>query len=226
MDDSENLAYQYLSSLGLGDVRYEPDGNVPPDFLVDGRIAVEVRRLNQNYVSESGTSGLEEFRTPLRKNMPKLLASLGPSTAGRSWRVDYRFRRPVPLSMSKLFQAIRSRLEAFRDGLQEGTEFIITNGFRLTLTPIGKPHSNCFIAGGCLDRDSGGYVIPELVKNIQICIQEKSRKVASVRANYPEWWLILIDQINDGQRESLHVKHDWDKVIVVNPLNPICAYEV
>jgi hypothetical protein len=31
MDDSERLANHYLHSLNLGDVVYEPDGNIPPD---------------------------------------------------------------------------------------------------------------------------------------------------------------------------------------------------
>ena len=47
MDSSERIAYQYLSHQGFSDVAYEPDGNVPPDFLLNGRIAVEVRRLRK-----------------------------------------------------------------------------------------------------------------------------------------------------------------------------------
>jgi hypothetical protein len=54
MDDSEKLANDYLSRLGFQDIVYEPDNKNPPDFLADGRIAVEVRRLNQNEVTESG----------------------------------------------------------------------------------------------------------------------------------------------------------------------------
>ncbi len=53
MDQSESHARDYLEHLGLGRVVYQPDGNVPPDFLVDGRIAVEVRRLNENELTES-----------------------------------------------------------------------------------------------------------------------------------------------------------------------------
>jgi len=45
---------------------YEPDGNTPPDFLVNGTIAVEVRRLNQNEIIESGHRGLEVTTFPLR----------------------------------------------------------------------------------------------------------------------------------------------------------------
>jgi hypothetical protein len=42
MDRSETLAYNHLVFRGFSSPVYEPDGNVPPDFLLDGRIAVEV----------------------------------------------------------------------------------------------------------------------------------------------------------------------------------------
>ena len=44
MDRSEQVAMKHLLFCGFSTVVYEPDGNVPPDFLVDGSIAVEVRR--------------------------------------------------------------------------------------------------------------------------------------------------------------------------------------
>lgn len=77
-----------------------------------------------------------------------------------------------------------------------------------------------------MDLDSGGWVIPELERNILLCIEEKRKKVARVRDKYPEWWLVVIDYINYGHQEVLQVEHDWDKVIVVNPLHPGRAYEV
>ncbi len=65
MDDSERTILEYLQNQDLGDVVYEPDGNVPPDFLVNGRIAVEVRRLNENVETDEGHRGLEEIAKPL-----------------------------------------------------------------------------------------------------------------------------------------------------------------
>jgi hypothetical protein len=50
MNREEKVAKTYLEKLGLGEVLFEPNGNVPPDFLINGRIAVEVRRLNQHYM--------------------------------------------------------------------------------------------------------------------------------------------------------------------------------
>lgn len=77
-----------------------------------------------------------------------------------------------------------------------------------------------------MDLDSGGWIIPELERNIHICIEEKKNKVARVRTRYLEWWLVLIDYINYGMKESLHINHNWDKVILVDPRNPKHAYEV
>jgi hypothetical protein len=65
MDESEKLVYEYLVHLGFDSIVYEPDGNLPPDFLVSGTIAVEARRLNQNEVTGTGFRGLEEIAIPL-----------------------------------------------------------------------------------------------------------------------------------------------------------------
>jgi len=95
MDESEQKAQIFLESLGYSNISPEPDGNIPPDLLVDKTIAVEVRRLNQNIIGETGYQGLEQVEIPLWMKMRKLLASFGPSSTGVSWFVSYRFRRPL-----------------------------------------------------------------------------------------------------------------------------------
>jgi hypothetical protein len=65
MNESEQAVYKYLSSQDLGPVEFEPDGKgTPPDFLVDGLVAVEVRRLNQNEETVTGHRGLESISNP------------------------------------------------------------------------------------------------------------------------------------------------------------------
>lgn len=68
MDSSEAAIQRLLAHMGFTDITYEPDGNIPPDFVVNGQIAVEVRRLNQNFDDGLGTRGLEEVTAPLAKN--------------------------------------------------------------------------------------------------------------------------------------------------------------
>ncbi|MNE64604.1 hypothetical protein D3C80_1600240 [compost metagenome] len=68
---SEELAKAYLESLGLGPVAYEPDGHVPPDFMI-GDIAIEVRRLNQNFESDDGYEGHESVEASVLRYVEKL----------------------------------------------------------------------------------------------------------------------------------------------------------
>lgn len=81
---------------------------------------------------------------------------------------------------------------------------------------------------------SGGFILSELNRNIRICVAEKTQKIARVRGRYPCWWLLLVDHIAFGSSDSdrehlrqlLRVDHSWDKIIVVNSLEPTQGYEL
>jgi len=96
MNREEEIAKKFLQGLALGEVVYEPDGNVPPDFLIGGRIAVEVRQLNQHYLKSGKVRSLEEDTIPLLQSTEKLLEEFGPPKDGRSWFVTLRLKRPLP----------------------------------------------------------------------------------------------------------------------------------
>ena len=96
MNHSEKLVFEYLTAWGFSNIVYEPDGNVPPDFAIDGRIAVEVRRLNENEKTATGHRGLEEVSKPLTALIKKALVATGPPRYGISWFVSYSYRRPLP----------------------------------------------------------------------------------------------------------------------------------
>ena len=235
MDDSEEVANEYLLNLGLGAVVYEPDGNTPPDFLVNGTIAVEVRRLNQNEIIESGHRGLEVTRIPLEASVRKLLASLGPAQSGVSWFVCYDFGRPLP-EWKNLRSALRDYLLTFRANPSPEKELssTICKGFEIKLRRAGNSYPQFFVPGGSADDDSGGWVLQETQKNLGLCIEEKARKIAPYRHRYPEWWLVLVDRIGYGVdacdeqlfREHLKFEHNWDKIVLVNPLNPRFIFEL
>jgi len=235
MDGSEKAAKDHLVYLGFEGIVYEPDGNVPPDFLVNGTIAVEVRRLNQNEDTGSRFRGLEETAIPLQTRIGNLLKSLGPPKSGFSWFVHYSVRRPVP-DWDVLRPAIREYLIAFRDDrlAVRSTTFTVAECIQVELIRASNAHTTCFVSGGYTDHDSGGWVFEETRKNLRLCIAEKTQKIAHVRDKYPEWWLILVDRIgygvDDCDRQLFHkhlgIKHSWDKVILLNPLNHRSAFEV
>lgn len=235
MKPEEIRAKEFLEHRGFKDIVFEPDGNVPPDFLVNGNIAIEVRRLNQHHEAESGTpEGLEQLAEPLDKRLKALLETLGPPTKGVSWWVAYTFKRP---QLTKKWQTVaRAMLQPFKSGAveAEGGVVEIDRNFRLRLIRASAPERLAFVMGGHVDSNAGGWAISELQTNLTRCIEEKTRKiearppggVSSYRSKYPEWWLIFVDFINGGTQEPVQVRHDWKKVLVVHPSNHAGAYEI
>jgi hypothetical protein len=235
MDESEKLARAYLCHLGFDDIVYEPDGNVPPDFLVGGEVAVEVRRLNQNELTNSGPRGLEETRIPFQMKLRKLLMELGPSRSGASWFVHYTLTRPLP-EPHIFFSKLRQLLEEFKENEQKQMpcRIIADDNIEVDLRRAGDTYATFFLLGGGIDEDTDGWVLAETERNLRICIDEKTWKVKPFRHKYPQWWLILVDRIGYGVDECdrelfsqhLKMKHDWDKVLLINPLDPRKAFEV
>jgi hypothetical protein len=90
------------------------------------------------------------------------------------------------------------------------------------------------VLGGSVDDDSGGFVVAEVARNLRICMEQKSKKVKTVLSRYPEWWLVLVDRIGYGlegvDREQLRalvqIREPWDKLILVNPLDPARGFEL
>jgi hypothetical protein len=228
MDDSERLADQYLRSLSLGDVIYEPDGNVPPDFCVGGKIAVEVRRLNQNYEFSDGSSqGLEELAIPLWKRFKNYLPTLGPSLNGECWYVCLDFRRPLE-DWKTLRPLVESQLRTFMAlPVRARTTVPISPNLSFDLFPSGKDHGSFYLLGASSDDDSGGFVMGEVERNLRLCIAEKERKIKPYRSKYLEWWLVLADYIDysmDPEDRLIfrsevmpRIPHRFTKIVLIDP---------
>jgi hypothetical protein len=235
MNDSEKFVFEYLKSRGFGNIIYEPDGNIPPDFTIDGRVAVEVRRLNENEKTATGHRGLEEVSKPLTALIKKALVATGPPIYGVSWFVSYSYRRPLP-PWRKLEIALRSVLREIREQPDLGTRRVrVADRLRLSFTRATELHPNLLVLGSWSDHDAGGFVISEMAQNLRICMAEKSLKVSKVMSRYSEWWLALDDRIgygdlDEGDRNQLRglvqLDHPWSKIILVNPLKPSNEFEM
>lgn len=235
MDSSEQHAVAFLKHLGYSDVQPHPDGeNFTPDVLVNGRIAVEVRRLNQSYENNTERCDLEKISIPLWKNIKKLLPTLGPPPDGEtSWFIAVSFRRPVEewrKIRPKIVMALRSFMA---DKDRRITTFQPSIGITINLFKASNSMEAFFVLGGINDDDSGGWLAYEFYKNLRLCIDEKSLKTSNRRHLYPEWWLILIDHIGYGV-ESPHellegfapIVHDWHKVYVIHPHDSTRGFEL
>lgn len=234
MDASETLVQQHLAHRGFNSVVYEPDGNVPPDFVVEGMIAVEVRRLNQNHFDGVQTKGLEEVAIPLWRKIENLVKRFGPATTAESWFVFFRFRRPVE-PWKTLETKIRGALQTFSQlPVREMGSILIENAFEVDVARASEVHPSMFLMGGFSDSESGGWLIAEMETNIRHCASEKSRKIAGFRGRYSQWWLALVDHIGYGLddfdremfRDQVSIEHDWDKIVIIDPLDPTNYFEI
>ncbi len=230
MKNEEKIAKKYLESLGRGKLVYEPDGKVPPDFLIGGKTAVEVRRLSQHYLKGGKMRSLEEDTIPLWQSTEKLLEEFGPAQKGRSWFVTLRFRRPLP-NRRKLNTLTRNCLANFMlNPTPCPITFELADGFAITLLESSTEQKSVYCMGGGADFDVGGFVVSELIRNMTEYIQEKKSKIEPYRHRYSEWWLVFVDQIGYARDQNELRPHfskpeGWDKVILISPLGDR-AYEI
>jgi hypothetical protein len=230
MNRDEQIVDAYLKSLDLGDVVYEPDGKVPPDFLIAGRIAVESRRLNQHYDVAGRSRGLEEDSIPLQQSFERLLADFGGPRDDTTWFVFFRIKRPIP-TWKILRPLIRGELERFLQRPSSGTVRVaIDSGFEISLTRASTVGERVFLLGGDTDLDSGGWVVSEIIRNLSVYVAEKTQKVAPYRSKYPVWWLVFVDYIGYAHdeaevRQYFKCPADWDRVLLLSPISGR-AYEI
>lgn len=228
MKPEETRAEEYLKSLNIGQVVFEPRGNVAPDFEVGSDIAVEVRRLNQSYERGGKLRGLEEDRIPIIAKMQKLIETItlpDNSSADLSWFVCFVIKKRPIESWKEIANLLNEFLLSFYLSDRSMKEIRLSSSISVSLIPASTKLETFFRLGGLSDFDAGGWIIPELTKNIGHCIRAKSEVLKSLSA-YRERWLVLIDHIGLGRKEDFSIHpFGWDKVILLAPEGKLTAYE-
>jgi hypothetical protein len=227
MDEAEKHVEQYLRRLGFKDIVHEPDGNVPPDFLVNGDIAIEVRRLNQNHITSEGYEGLEQLNLTLYKMIERECERIPAIPGEPVWFLVYEFERP--LDHRPLKKLVRSALaEADMEGKTGLVDILNIPNFKLQAAKGSSTLENKFRPGIISDHDSGGFIGSMVIDNLILVLKEKSKKIEPYRAKYKEWWLIVFDQIGtwlseDASHElptrpeiEAKCSHSFDRVIAVD----------
>ncbi len=191
MNLEEIIAEDYLKGLSLGQIIFEPDGNIPPDFNIGKTIGVEVRRLNQNYFGNSEPEGLEQLSFPLWDLLEKESSKFDTKYKGNSYWIFIEYNRPNNESGKDTAKSIKKNLNNFLlGGGQTPADLIVNNNLTLSLYPSSPAPGNVFRMGGGIDHDSGGALLSMYIDNITHCINEKSNKVSSYLNRYEKWWLL------------------------------------
>jgi hypothetical protein len=165
--------------------------------------------------------------------MQKLAGSFG-SAAPVGWWLRLSYRRPFP-PWSKLRRSARAFLERVKEeAVRTRVAHRIHDNVEVEAIPRVGREAEMFHIAIMTDEDSGGWVLEELERNLRLCIEEKTEKVAAFRDRYAEWWLLFIDQVSYGLSEfdraqfkkGVRISHSWDRVILVNPLDHTHYFEL
>jgi hypothetical protein len=175
-------------------VEYEPDGEVPPDFLFCGSVAIEVRRLNENYITDKDKAiGLEQDLIKLKKKLEGACEEVV-KQGDKQYYLEAEIIGERPLDLSWISK--KSLTEMYMQATSD--LFTIEKlGVRLEWKRrIGEARSEAVVVYSYMDHHAGGWTAEVYSNNIQVVIDDKWTKCKKNAARiYEEWWLVLVDYI-------------------------------
>lgn len=227
----ELRAEKYLHSLGFESVVYEPLGNVTPDFLLDTKIAVEVRRINSNHIDGSKLINIENLEIAFVKKIKNIIRSFKCSIHQSSARISLTLLQPLTLQNKKtLIRKIKKILSKHIRYISEEKSYTIGELLHITMKPTQR-EANTYLYESC--NGDSLWLEHQLQKNIQAVIDEKNKKIEKNFHLYKEWWLLLVDSIVYGfDEEDFNIlnnidfnKQKFSKVIILSAKGEFQTHE-
>lgn len=224
MNSDEKIAFEYLRSIGNGIPEYEPNGKIPPDFTLEDKIGVEVRRLNQNYFEGEKIEGIEQVSIKMKKILETCFESFNSKYIGETYFVVINYKRPIIDDSKTIKKGITSTLQRFLDNpLIFPATFKVNDKISFQFVKANKKYEKLFKLGITQDFNNGGWLTQLFVENVTFCVDEKSKKIDAHKEKYKEWWLLLVDHIGlDMPKEdydeidfSKLSKGNFDKILII-----------
>ena len=235
MNREELLAKGYLELLKLDTLEFEPDGNVTPDFLLNGDIAVEVTRLNEHIEIQGKLKRLDDESPSIIAYLKNIIKSYNAKFYDANFYVEISIRQPFG-DRKKLKKKLISCLDSFeiKENVVVEKEYIVSESLSISFFRSSPNLSvPTFRVGMISEYDSGGWVFDNISTNVGHCIETKSSKIEPYYSKYREWWLVLIDTIAFGDYEELVGelkesidKQKFNKVIVLEGLKGMFVFEI
>lgn len=229
----EQVAIEYFRSKGYTDIVHEPNGNVPPDLLINGSIAVEVRRLNQFKNTNGIYSPLEELEYALMPRVKKIIASFAQGPSDLTSYVSVDFSRPLRINQA-LMSDITAVLETHLEFLNAKGEYQVRANLSLRFWPTKKQYGKPYVWASSSDGDGGGFALSNILTSLKIIIAEKQEKIFPYKSKYCTWWLVVNDRIGFGMDEidlsqlqaAFNIPTFFERVIFISPFNSLEGSEL
>jgi hypothetical protein len=134
-----------------------------------------------------------------------------------------RYSRPINAS-KHLIKELKKELDAHLPSIHLNKKFQIGN-LDIELFPSSTKLGSAYCMGVEVDRNSGGFLVSNMYKNLELVIKEKHEEVKLEHNKYACWWLILVDYISYGlasydlkQLNSLSpFNRCFDKILLLSP---------
>lgn len=225
----EKRAKEYLDSLGYKNIEYEKIPNSTPDFLIDNKIAVEVRRLNRNFIM----GNIESFESQITNNIKKIISNFKGETFNNSAYLSIILTEPKQIDKKKIItKKIKEVFEEHQNFINEKKEYFISDYLSLSFAPTEK--KDTIYRYGAIQTPFG-WINSDLDINIQYCIDEKINKINNHKdfnfTHCKEWWLILVDYVAYGMDnydfKLLNIdKKNFSKIIILSQSKNSTVYEL
>lgn len=223
MKREEKVVETYFKSIGFQNIIFEPKGNRTPDFVIDDKIAIEVRRLNQFY---NGTP-IEKVKHNLLPKIISQIEAFNNENHSKSAFVGIRYSRPINFN-KKIKDTINSILEGHSSIMETSQEYKINDNLELNIFPSNEKLNTQYHFGISIDFNEGGFVLANIYNSLKVIIPEKSKQIQKYKSEYQTWWLALVDNIGNGlsktELSELNKIIDFDlhfnKVFIISNLNP------
>ena len=235
MNRDEKIVFDFLKKTDGSNVVFEPNGNIPPDFIINSKIAIEVRRLNQHFFSKGKSEGLETLYFQLFGAFKEVLVPFDPIFSGKSYWVFLEFQRPFRKSIKIVIKEMQTALSYFINSNYVSLPHAIqiNESIELEIYDSSPIKRKIFRPGGSIDSDSGGFVVSTYLENIHHCIINKSEKIKFEKDKYKFWHLFLVDHLNLGLdfqdindvKKMVDTLGEFDKVVLLN-LNGEIIFEI
>ena len=242
-NDDERLAREWLAALsGDPESVYRPQCD-PPDFVLNGSIAVEVSRLSE---------GDETSLHSLGPVVEDVLSDLGPPGNGLSLCVFWVYEP------SRSFPEVKRTKEQVRHALMPYTkaysmpagieDLRLPCGLSLRLVHIQPTKDPARFVFGGFSGMTGRHVRNKLLSDLRRTVTKKSINISNRRNHYDIWWLVLVDRVfsskdftfdgtNEGKRLLIVMKTiigelagdegrswPWSRIVVLEPSVPCRGY--
>jgi len=228
VNQEEKIAERFLIDQGYKSIEFEPLGNSkPPDFLINGDIAIEVRRLNKHVNTTDKIEPIENLEFEFVPKFKNLLRELEQPDLPYSIGVTLQYRRPLKMS-KQLLTELKKSITVTSQSKRFGVDVKFNDQITYILFKANGRSDQTYKLIIESDLDKGGIIQDARYDALKISIPEKIEKLKNIRNLYSEFWLILIDDIFSRVDESTKwdlqrypkIESDFSRIIMISKSDP------